>query len=54
MRRELRQTVVIYGRECVLTAQGQTYIVRGPDGRVLARAPTRLLAVARAALEVVR
>lgn len=48
----LLQTVVIYGQCCTLRAAGQCYVVRDPQGKVLARAMTRLLAVARAAKAV--
>jgi hypothetical protein len=48
----LEQTVVIYGRRCTQRAAGQSYIVRDARGKVLARAMTRLLAVARAARAV--
>lgn len=52
MRPALHQPVRIHGLPCVLASHGQTYIVRTAAGRVIGRAMTRLLAVARAAVTV--
>lgn len=44
-----QQVVVIYGQRCTLRSAGRCWVVRDPGGKVIARATTRFLAIARAA-----